>query len=86
MQRIFKAVEPLAASKPDWWIFKQLAKLFGKALPYFAAEDFFEALVQEVPEFADLTYEAIGEEGVALNGHNGTKEVEQLNLWRKPSE
>lgn len=85
VQRIFKAVEPLTASKPDWWIFKQLAKSFGKAWPYFAAEDVFDALAQDVAEFAGLTYETIGEEGTALNGHNGTKEVEQLNLWRKPS-
>lgn len=86
VQRIYKAIEPIGDAKPDWLIFKLLAKSFGHAMPYFETKDLFDELVARLPEFAGMTYESVGEQGAALNGHNGSAEDRQLKLWQKESE
>ncbi|MFQ5603394.1 MAG: molybdopterin-dependent oxidoreductase [bacterium] len=67
VQRIYKAVEPPGEVKPDWKIFRDLSKKFGKSLPFFEAEDVFRALAEELPAFKGLTYQKLGDEGVLLN-------------------
>ncbi|HEX9653142.1 MAG TPA: molybdopterin-dependent oxidoreductase [bacterium] len=74
VQKINHAVQPLGESKPDWMIFRNLAKKLGKPMPYFEAEDVFNALSDQVPAFSGLRYKAIGDQGVALNGHKGVSE------------
>jgi NADH-quinone oxidoreductase subunit G len=80
VQRIFKAVEPLGESKPDWMIFRNLAKKLGKSMPYFEAEDVFAALSGQLSAFSGLSYKAIGDQGAALNGHKeaGEKPAEAM--------
>jgi NADH-quinone oxidoreductase subunit G len=69
VQKINRAVQPLGESKPDWMIFRNLAKKLGKSMPYFEVEDVFVALSNQLSAFSGLTYQAIGDQGVVLNGH-----------------
>ncbi|MFQ5754046.1 MAG: molybdopterin-dependent oxidoreductase, partial [bacterium] len=76
VQRIYKAVQPLAESKPDWMIFRNLSKKLGKSMPYFEAEDVFNALASEVSAFQGITYKKIAEQGTLLNGPEEIAETE----------
>ncbi|MFQ5864869.1 MAG: molybdopterin-dependent oxidoreductase [bacterium] len=76
VQRIHKAVEPLAESKPDWMIFRNLSKKLGKSMPYFEAEDVFIAMAEEVTAFRGLTYKKIGDQGIILNGQEELTETD----------
>jgi NADH-quinone oxidoreductase subunit G len=76
VQRIHKAVEPLGESKPDWVIFRNLSKRLGKSMPYFEAEDVFNAVAETVSAFSGLTYKKIGDQGAILNGQKDLKEPE----------
>ncbi len=76
VQRIFKAVEPLGESKPDWMIFRNLAKKLGKSLPYFEAEDVFNVLSDQLSAFSGITYKKLGDQGIQLNGHEKASERE----------
>ncbi len=73
VQRFCQAVAPLGDSKPDWLIFKSLAKALGHAMPYFEAEDVFAALADEEAAFAGLDYGSIGESGAQLSPGAETK-------------
>jgi len=68
VQRVHRAVNPLGESRPDWSIFRNLARRFGKSMPYFEAADLFYALTEEESDFRGLTYEKLGDDGVLLNG------------------
>lgn len=69
VQRIYKAVDPLGESKPDWIIFRNLSKKLGRSMPYFEAEDVFNALIDEVEAYGGLNYGNVGDQGLCLNGH-----------------
>ena len=66
IQRINKAVESFGESKPDWLIFRKLAKELGSGLPFFEAEDVFNQMVEDVNHYRNLSYNKIGEHGVQL--------------------
>jgi NADH-quinone oxidoreductase subunit G len=74
LQRINRAVPPLGESRPDWMIFRNLAKKLGKSMPYFEAEDVFNALGEKVPAFSEITYAKIGDFGTPLNGNKDVSE------------
>ncbi len=76
VQRIHKAVEPIGESKPDWMIIRNLAKKMGKSMPYFDAEDVFNALSEKVEAFKELTYKKISEQGALLNGKEKASDKE----------
>ncbi|MFQ6114493.1 MAG: molybdopterin-dependent oxidoreductase, partial [bacterium] len=76
VQRVHRAVEPLGESKPDWIIFRNLSKKLGKSMPYFEAEDVFNAMAEEVSAFRGLSYKKIGDQGIVLNGQEGLTEAE----------
>ncbi|MFQ5639966.1 MAG: molybdopterin-dependent oxidoreductase, partial [bacterium] len=61
IQRIHQAVEPIGESKPDWQIFKGLAKKLGCSLPFFEIEDIFRALAETEQTFNGYSYYEIGE-------------------------
>jgi len=75
VQRINKAVEPLGESKPDWMIFRKLAKELGNGLPFFEAEDVFNQMVEDERVYHNLSYEKICEHGVLLQ--TSTSNVEK---------
>lgn len=68
VQRIHQAVEPLGESKPDWMIFRNLSKKFGKAMPFFEPQDVFAAIGEHEPAFKRISYETIQGQGISLNG------------------
>ncbi len=82
VQRIHKAVEPLAQSRPDWLIFKYLARKLGGSMPYFEAQDVFDAMAEEIPVFAGLSYAMIGEQGVSLDLAHESEKPEEAEEQR----
>ncbi len=76
VQLIHEAVPPLGDARPDWMIFRNLAKRFGRALPYFEAQDVFNALAEEEEAFRGLSYRSIGDQGVSLDSQKQTLATE----------
>jgi len=66
IQRIWQAVPPLGEAKPDWLIFRMLAKKAGAVLPFFGPEDVFHAISEDIEGFNGITYTSMGESGVSL--------------------
>jgi len=83
VQRIRKAVEPLGDAQPEWMILKRLGRLLNVSAPAFEAEDVFKALAGEVPAFAGLSYEALGEEGIKL-GEDPQAKIQARKLNKVP--
>ncbi len=73
VQRIHQAVEPLGEARPAWWIFREMGKALGVSMPYFEAEDVFNALAASVDAFAQLNYGGIGEQGAEIEQKNRKK-------------
>ena len=66
VQKINKAVEPLGESLPDWEITTRLSRAMGYPLPYESAEDVFDDIRRDVIDFAGLSYEKLGGQGLQL--------------------
>ncbi|HWP48484.1 MAG TPA: molybdopterin-dependent oxidoreductase [Candidatus Limnocylindrales bacterium] len=66
VQRIYKAVEPLGESLPDWEIIIKLARLMGFSYPYQSAREIFEEIATVIPAFNGLSYKVIGSQGAKL--------------------
>ena len=64
VQRIKKAVEPIANSKPTWQILSDLARCLELSWNYTKPEDIFNDLAKENEAFHDLSYKKIGGSGV----------------------
>ena len=67
VQRIKKAVEPLANSRPAWKILSDLGSLLGFFPAYQKPEDIFNDLAKENDAFHGLTYKKIGKGGIVWN-------------------
>ncbi len=68
VQRIWKAIEPLGASRPDWRILADLAALAGLKSDYPRAEHVFDELVRNVPAFTGMSYKSLGKGGLVWAG------------------
>jgi NADH-quinone oxidoreductase subunit G len=66
VQRIYKAVEPLGESLPDWEIIVKLARLMGFSYPYQSAREIFKEIATVIPAFNGLNYKVIGNQGAKL--------------------
>ena len=64
VQRIRKAVEPLANSRPTWKILSDLGVLLGFFPAYQKPEDIFDDLAKENEAFRELSYKKLGKGGV----------------------
>ena len=64
VQKINRAVAPWGDSLPSWQIVAQLAKMHGKTCHYDCSEDVFAELADRVPEFENLSYASIGNQGI----------------------
>jgi formate dehydrogenase alpha subunit len=57
VQKLRKAIEPVADSKPDWQIIKELAGIMGeKGFDYDDAEQIFGEIASLTPSYAGITY------------------------------
>lgn len=66
VQRIWRAMAPLAESKGDWEIVSLLAEKLGTPLNYQSSETVFNELAKSVAPFSQMTYESLGDQGLVL--------------------
>lgn len=64
VQRVHKAFEIAPHIKPDWLIFAELADILRHPMPYFSPRDILCAISSEVPLYADITPQTLGEQGL----------------------
>ncbi|WP_160725371.1 formate dehydrogenase subunit alpha [Bacillus sp. USDA818B3_A] len=59
VQRLYQALQPLGDSKPDWWIFTQLAKKMGFEWNYSHPSEIFDEMASLTPFFSQCNYEVL---------------------------
>ncbi len=88
VQRVRKAIPPVAGSRPDWQVFVELAKRFGYVLPYRHPAQIMDEIAQLVPQYAGVSYRRIEREGlhwpVPAADHPGTPTL-HLDGFATPS-
>ena len=62
--RVFKAIEPIGDTLPDWEILCRLATAMGYPMSYNNAEEVFRELAALTPSYAGMTYERLGIDGL----------------------
>jgi NADH-quinone oxidoreductase subunit G len=66
LQRLTRAIDGPGQTLESWEILRDLIQALGGGNGIYAATDLFKVLTQEVPEFAGLTWAAIGDQGIPL--------------------
>lgn len=66
LQRLNRAIDGPGQTLEAWEIVRDLIQALGGGNGIYAATDLFKVLTQEVPEFAGLTWGAIGDQGIPL--------------------
>ena len=88
VQRVRKAIPPVAGSKPDWQIFIDLAQRFGYDLPYRHPSQIMDEIASLIPDYAGITYRRIDKDGmhwpVPAADHPGTPTL-HLDGFATPS-
>ena len=86
VQRVRKAVEPPGDARPDWEIIQDLGTRMGIAWHYDSPEDIFEEIRTVVPQYAGMTYDRLGEQGLQwpcpTEDHPGTRFLHQGQFTR----
>jgi len=59
VQRLYQVLAPLGDSKPDWWVFSQLAKRLGFAWDYSHPCEIFAEMASLTPFFAQCNYDVL---------------------------
>jgi formate dehydrogenase major subunit len=59
VQRLYQALEPLGDSKPDWWIFSQIANRMGFDWNYNHPSEIFAEMAALTPFFSQCDYEVL---------------------------
>jgi formate dehydrogenase major subunit len=59
VQRLYQALEPKGDSKPDWWIFTQVAKHMGFVWNYSHPSEIFAEMASLTPFFAQCSYDKL---------------------------
>jgi len=52
----------------------RLLDAMGEKVPYSSLSQIFQALAQEIPEYRNLDYRAIGDQGITLGGGEATRQ------------
>jgi formate dehydrogenase alpha subunit len=88
VQRVRKAIPPVAGSRPDWQIIVDLARRFGYELPYRHPSQIMDEIAQLVPAYAGVNYRRLEREGlhwpVPAADHPGTPTL-HLDDFATPS-
>ena len=66
VQRIGRALPPLAGSREDWTLLLDIAQRLDRPLAWRTPQEIFLAMAKTVPAFEGLTYEAIGSQGIPI--------------------
>lgn len=64
VQRVRKALPPLAGGRPDWQVIIDLARRFGYALPYRHPSQIMGEIAAVVPDYAGISYRRIEKAGL----------------------
>ncbi|MFC5404161.1 formate dehydrogenase subunit alpha [Cohnella soli] len=59
VQRLYQVFEPKGDSKPDWWIFSQVAKRMGFEWNYSHPSEIFEEMASLTPFFSQCNYDLL---------------------------
>lgn len=59
VQRLNKALQPVADARPDWQIICDLAKKMGRPYSYTSAKDIFQEIENTVPVYAGINYDRL---------------------------
>ncbi|CAG7643743.1 Putative formate dehydrogenase [Paenibacillus solanacearum] len=59
VQRLYQALEPQGDSKPDWWIFQEVARHMGFEWSYKHPGEIFEEMASLTPFFSQCNYERL---------------------------
>ncbi|MGD8191420.1 formate dehydrogenase subunit alpha [Brevibacillus ginsengisoli] len=59
VQRLYQALEPIGDSKPDWWIFTQVAKKLGYDWKYTHPGEIFAEMASLTPFFSQCNYDGL---------------------------
>lgn len=78
VQRIRKAIDPIGAAKPDWWITCQIANaLGGKGFDFSHPMEIMEEIASLTPSYKGVSYSRLENEGLqwpcVTQEHPGTK-------------
>ena len=86
VQRVRKAVEPPGDARPDWEIIQDLGRRMGIDWHYDSPEDVFEEIRTLVPQYAGMTYERMGTQGLQwpcpTEDHPGTPYLHEGTFTR----
>ena len=67
IQRIWKAIEPIGNSKPDWWIICEIAKRIGaQGFDFSHPSEIMREVTGLTPGYGGITYERIEKESLQL--------------------
>ena len=77
VQRVYKAIEPVGNSRPDWWITCQIAhRMGGKGFDFDHPSQIMKEIAQLVPSYGGISYERLENGGLVWPcpspGHPGT--------------
>ena len=64
VQRLYKVIDALGNSRPDWEILQDIIKGFGISLNYRSSEEVFRDIAKSVTQYKDLDYVKLGETGI----------------------
>jgi formate dehydrogenase alpha subunit len=64
VQRVRKAIEPIADTRADWWIVCEIAKRMGYPMEYGWPGDIWDELAGLAPMFAGINYQKMDAEGI----------------------
>jgi formate dehydrogenase alpha subunit len=64
VQRVRKAIEPIADTRPDWWIICEVAKRMGLQMDYTHPEQIFNEMASLTPSYGGINYERIEHQGL----------------------
>ncbi len=88
VQRVRKAIPPVAGIKPDWQVLTDLARRFGYDLPHRHPSQVLDEIATMVPDYAGLSYRRIEKEGlhwpIPAADHPGTPTL-HLDGFATPS-
>ena len=59
IQRLYRVMDPLGDSRPDWWIIQELARALGADWQYDHPADIMHEAASLAPMFAGVTYERL---------------------------
>jgi formate dehydrogenase alpha subunit len=62
--RVFKAIEPIGDTLPDWEILCRLSTAMGYPLSYNHPEEIFQEIAALTPSYAGMTYKRLGIDGL----------------------